>query len=55
MNDIWVAELPRLSELVLAAIAVAAVVLLVLETVYLAILTVCLARGTRERREKSLR
>jgi len=27
MNDIWVAELPRLSELALAAIAVAAVVL----------------------------
>jgi len=46
MNDLWVVELRRLSELVLAASAMGAVVLLVLEAVYLVIFT-CSSRGAR--------
>ena len=57
MNDIWVVELRRPAELAFAVIAVGAVVLLVLETVYLVIFTVFVARSTRERpqrRQKSV-
>jgi len=52
MNDIWVSELRRLSEFMLTAIAVGAVALLALETVYLLIFTVFVARSTRERRPR---
>jgi cytochrome c peroxidase len=48
MNDVWVVELAGVSELVLRAIAMGAVVLLALEAVYLLIFSVFVARNTRE-------